>query len=86
MDPKRQPLPDLARACALFGIALVNVEFFASVSTGAVLESALVSASDRAVWWIVATFLMFKSYSLFAMRVAGRRRYATSSVARAACR
>lgn len=67
MDPKRQPLPDLARACALFGIALVNVEFFASVSMGAVLESALVSASDRAVWWIIVTFFMFKSYSLFAL-------------------
>jgi uncharacterized membrane protein YeiB len=71
----------------LFGIALVNMDFFARITAGAMLGSALVSVSDRAVWWIVATFLMFKSYSsLFAMRVAGRRRYATSSVARAACR
>lgn len=67
MDPKRQPLPDLAPACALFGIALVNVKFFASTTVGAVLESALVSASDRAVWWIIVTFFMFKSYSLFAL-------------------
>jgi uncharacterized membrane protein YeiB len=70
----------------LFGIALVNMDFFARITAGAMLGSALVSVSDRAVWWIVATFLMFKSYSLFAMRVAGRRRYATSSVARAARR
>jgi hypothetical protein len=70
----------------LFGLALVNMDFLARITADAVLGSALVSVSYRAVWWIVATFLMFKSYSLFAMRVAGRRRYATSSVARAACR
>jgi uncharacterized protein len=67
MSQVRQPLPDLVRACALFGIAVVNVDYFAHPSMDGLLQRGLASPLDRALWWVVATVFLLKSYSLFAM-------------------
>lgn len=67
MPQARQPFPDLVRACALFGIAVVNVDVFAHHTPGGVLASSWATPLDRAMWWTVATLFAMKSYPLFAM-------------------
>jgi uncharacterized protein len=67
MTSSREPLPDLVRAFALFGIAVVNVDYFAHATMGGVIAGAWDSPADRAAWWTVATLFMLKSYSLFAL-------------------
>jgi uncharacterized protein len=66
MNTTRQPLPDLVRAVALFGIAVVNVDFFAHATSTQQFGIGLATTVDKAVWWIVATLFTLKSYSLFA--------------------
>ena len=66
MSTTRQPLPDLVRAAALFGIAVVNVEYFAYATSAQQFRIGLASTADKAVWWVVATLFTLKSYSLFA--------------------
>jgi len=66
MSTTRQPLPDLVRAAALFGIAVVNVEYFAYATSAQQFRIGLATAADKAVWWVVATLFTLKSYSLFA--------------------
>lgn len=67
MSGVRRPFPDLVRACALFGIAVVNVDLFAHLTPGGVLASAWGTPADRALWWTVAALFAMKSYPLFAM-------------------
>jgi uncharacterized protein len=67
MSQARQPFPDLVRAFALCGIAVVNVDYFAHAKMGGVIAGAWDSPADRAAWWTVATLFMLKSYSLFAV-------------------
>jgi uncharacterized protein len=67
MSETRQPFPDLVRACALFGIAVVNVEWFAYPAQDLLRGGAWATPADRFVWWTVATVFLMKSYSLFAM-------------------
>lgn len=67
MSPVRQPFPDLVRAFALFGIAVVNVDFFARVALDGVFAGALVTPLDRLLWWTVASLFLLKSYSLFSL-------------------
>lgn len=67
MSGIRRPFPDLVRACALFGIAVVNVDLFAHLTPGGVLASAWGTPADRTLWWTVAALFVMKSYPLFAM-------------------
>ena len=67
MSPVRQPFPDLVRACALFGIAVVNVDYFAHATPGGVMAAAWSTPMDRVLWWTIAAFFAMKSYPLFAM-------------------
>lgn len=67
MSQTRQPLPDLVRAFALFGIAVVNVDFFAHASFGGVIDTGWDSPTDRILWGTVATVFLLKSYSLFSL-------------------
>lgn len=67
MTATRQVLPDLVRAFALFGIAVVNVDYFAHATMGGVMSEAWGTAADRVAWWAVATLFLLKSYSLFAL-------------------
>ncbi len=64
---QRELFPDLVRACALLGIAAVNVDFFAHASGGDLPAAAFPTTVDRFAWWLVATLFALKSYSLFAL-------------------
>jgi uncharacterized protein len=61
----RHPFPDLARAFALFGIAVVNVGLFAYPSALGYSAGGLRSPADHAAWFAVAALFLFKSYTLF---------------------
>lgn len=65
--PERVLLPDLARACALFGIAVVNVGLFAYPGAVGYGLGALASPLDRAAFFLVLALFALKSYSLFSM-------------------
>jgi uncharacterized protein len=67
MTPARQPLPDLVRAFALFGIAVVNVDFFAHATAGGVMTAGWNTPADQVLWWAIASVFLMKSYSLFAL-------------------
>lgn len=64
-EARRELFPDLARAAALCGIALVNVGLFAYPSATGYTAAALATPLDRAAWFVVAALLLFKSYTLF---------------------
>jgi uncharacterized protein len=65
IDAQRELFPDLARAAALCGIALVNVGLFAYPSATGYTAEALSTPLDRAAWFAVAALFLFKSYTLF---------------------
>lgn len=62
----RHILPDLTRACALIGIALVNVAFLAWPSFSGYGEGAFETALDEAADFGVNALFLFKFYTLFA--------------------
>jgi uncharacterized protein len=59
-------MPDLARAMALFGIAVVNVGLFAYPGSSGYGADGLITGLDRVLYFAVVALFMFKSYSLFA--------------------
>lgn len=61
----RDLFPDLARAAALFGIAVVNVGLFAYPATKGYTSEALATPFDQAAWFLVAALFLYKSYTLF---------------------
>lgn len=61
----RHVFPDLARAFALFGIALVNVGVFAYPMMSGYHAGGLRSGIDYTAWFLVCAFFLFKSYSIF---------------------
>lgn len=63
----RALFPDLARACALIGIAVVNVGLFAYPSTIGYSAGGLRSPIDEIAWFTVAALFLFKSYTLFSV-------------------
>ena len=62
----RQPFPDLTRALALLGIAVVNVFVFSQPQFSDLIVAARGSPLDQAAVFIVTAFFMAKSYTLFA--------------------
>lgn len=64
--PKRALMPDLARAVALFGIAVVNVGLFAYPGSAGYGAGGLTTNLDRLLFFAVVALFTFKSYSLFA--------------------
>lgn len=62
----RYILPDLTRACALIGIALVNVGFIAWPAITGYPDGALEAMLDRAADFSVNALFLFKFYTLFA--------------------
>ncbi len=62
----RHVLPDLTRACALIGIALVNVGYIAWPLITGYHDGGLGTPSDDAAYFGVNALFLFKSYSLFA--------------------
>jgi len=67
MSQARQPFPDLVRAFALFGIAVVNVDYFTYAMMGGTVKDVFGTAADRIAWWTVATIFTAKSYTLFSL-------------------
>jgi uncharacterized protein len=61
----RDLFPDLARAAALCGIAVVNVGLFAYPATKGYTSEALATPFDQAAWFLVAALFLYKSYTLF---------------------
>jgi len=58
-------LPDLVRAFALFGIALVNVAYFAYPGDVTYHAGGLNSGRDSSAYFLVNALFLFKSYTLF---------------------
>lgn len=65
--PPRALMPDLLRAFALIGIAVVNVSGFASPALDGFYAAGLDTAADRAAYMSMAGLFLMKSYPLFAM-------------------
>lgn len=61
----RQILPDLTRAFALVGIALVNVGFMAWPALTGYYAGALESGIDKGAHFAVSALFLYKSYTLF---------------------
>jgi len=58
-------LPDLVRAFALIGIALVNVAYFAYPGDVTYHDGGLQNAVDHSAYFAVNALFLFKSYTLF---------------------
>ena len=65
--PVRALMPDLIRAFALFGIAIVNVLLFAEPMTRGFAEGGLDTGLDQAAYLGMAGLFLMKSYPLFSM-------------------
>jgi uncharacterized protein len=63
--PERALMLDLARACALFGIAVVNVGLFAYPGEASYYAGALATPLDRAFMFTVMALFALKAYTLF---------------------
>lgn len=61
----REILPDLTRAWALFGIAVVNVGVLSWPMMSGYHDGGLTNAADYTAFYLVAGLFMMKSYSLF---------------------
>jgi len=59
-------MPDLTRAMALIGIALVNVGIISYPMMLGFFDGGLQSPADSAALWTVHSFFLLKSYTLFA--------------------
>lgn len=63
----RHILPDLVRAFAVLGIALVNVAYFAYPGEVIYHDGGLNSSLDHAAYFGVNAFFLFKAYTLFSL-------------------
>lgn len=83
-DAGRHVFPDLARAWALFGIALVNVAIIAwPMMKGGYAGGALETGIDQAAFFGVNALFTMKSYTLFAFMFGVGFAYQMSSAERA---
>lgn len=85
-DPNRVLMPDLTRAFALFGIAVVNVIGFAQPLTTGFHEGGLERPVDRIAYGAVASLFMMKSYPLFSMMFGAGLFYQQAAAARSGAR
>lgn len=65
--PPRALMPDLIRAFALFGIAIVNVMLFSQPMTLGFADGGLDTGLDQAAFMAMAGLFLMKSYPLFSM-------------------
>ncbi len=80
---ERALMPDLLRAFALFGIAVVNVVGFAQPFTSGFHDGGLNMGLDQAAFAGVAGLFLMKSYPLFSMMFGAGLSYQLSAAARA---
>ena len=79
----RALMPDLLRAFALFGIAVVNVVGFAHPFVTGFHGGGLETAGDQAAYGAMAWLFLMKSYPLFAMMFGAGLSYQLSAASRA---
>jgi uncharacterized protein len=79
----RALMPDLVRAFALFGIAIVNVVGFAMPITSGFHGEGLASAGDQAAYAAMAGLFLMKSYPLFSMMFGAGLSYQLAAATRA---
>lgn len=79
----RAVMPDLVRAFALFGIALVNVVGFAHPVAAAFHDGGLDRPVDQAAYGGVAALFLMKSYPLFSMMFGAGLAYQLAAAERA---
>lgn len=79
----RALMPDLLRAFALFGIAVVNVVGFAQPFTSGFHDGGLNTGLDRAAYAGVSGLFLMKSYPLFSMMFGAGLSYQLAAAARA---
>ncbi len=79
----RALMPDLLRAFALFGIAVVNVVGFAQPFTSGFHNGGLNTGLDQAAYAGVAGLFLMKSYPLFSMMFGAGLSYQLAAAARA---
>lgn len=75
-------LPDLVRAFALLGIALVNVAYFAFPGDVTYHDGGIHSAFDHSAYFAVNSLFLFKSYTLFSFMFGVGLAYQMRSVER----
>ncbi len=75
-------MPDLSRGFALVGIALVNVELFATPPETGFASFGNPSSLDRAAEFLVAALFSYKSYGLFSFMVGVGLAYQMTSAQR----
>lgn len=76
-------MPDLVRAFALFGIAVVNVVGFAQPFATGFHGGGLSTPADRAAYGLMAGLFFMKSYPLFSMMFGAGLSYQLAAAARA---
>lgn len=79
----RSSFPDLARAFALFGIALVNVMIFAWPAATGYQPDGLATGADVTAYFLVCALFLFKSYTLFSFMFGVGFAYQMDAAARA---
>jgi uncharacterized protein len=78
----RHILPDLVRAFAVLGIALVNVAYFAYPGEVTYHDGGLNTPADQAAYFGVNAFFLFKAYTLFSLMFGVGLAYQMQSAAR----
>lgn len=81
--PPRVLMPDLLRAFALIGIAVVNVSGFAAPATDGFYGAGLETSADRAAYTAMSGLFLMKSYPLFAMMFGAGLTWQLEAAARA---
>jgi len=82
-SPPRALTPDLLRAFALIGIAVVNVSGFAAPATDGFYGTGLEAPADRAAYTAMSGLFLMKSYPLFAMMFGAGLAWQLEAAARA---
>lgn len=81
--PPRALMPDLLRAFALIGIAVVNVSGFAAPATDGFYGAGLETSAGRAAYTAMSGLFLMKSYPLFAMMFGAGLTWQLEAAARA---
>ncbi|MBK8199742.1 MAG: DUF418 domain-containing protein [Acidobacteria bacterium] len=84
--PPRAVMPDLLRAFALFGIAVVNVVGFAQPFTAGFHGGGLATPADKIAYGAMTSLFLMKSYPLFSMMFGAGLGYQMAASVRAGAR
>lgn len=83
LTPTRSLIPDMVRAFALVGIALVNVIGFSQPLYSGFFQSGLETGFDQGAFLIITSLFLMKSYPLFSMMFGAGMAWQISAAERA---